>query len=153
MKKLLENMLLMVFGGVLLCTGVFSGARIANSNNSSFHAGTMTSEETLKAKSDIIEQVVQVDSSISNKFIASRKAVELSNLEFEKLQDLIDNGLIILVVPQEDVYESIDPTKAEENKRNGVVTDSVYIPNDNKIIVSLSAPSGVLTQQVSSIVK
>lgn len=153
MKKLMEKVALMFVGGFLLCGGVFFGARITNANGTSFHAGTMTSEEVLKAKSAIIEQVVEIDSSISNKFIASRKAGELSNLDVEKLQEISSKGLVIVVVPQEDVYQSIDATKAEENKRNGVITDSVYIPSDNKLIVSLSAPSGVLTQQVASIVK
>lgn len=147
------NILLMVVGAFLLTTGVFVGSRLTNPQSTALNAGTVTDESLLKAKSDIIDKVVKVDNSVSNKFVASRKASELSNLDVAKLQELSKKGITVIVVAHDDVYEKLDPSKAEENKRNKQVTDAVYLPSQQSIVVSAQAPNGVLTKQVASLIK
>lgn len=152
-KMVGQKLLLMVVGAFILTCGVFVGAKVSHAQSIAFNAGTVSDESVLKTKSDLIDKVVKVDDSVSNKFIASRKASELSNLDIQKLEELSKKGITVIVVASSDVYEKIDQSRAEENKRNNQVTDAVYIPSQQSIIVSAQAPTGVLTKQVASLVK
>jgi hypothetical protein len=153
MKKVGKQALLMVVGAFILTCGMFIGNKVGNAQSIALNAGTVSDERILKTKSDIIDKVVKVDDSVSNKFIASRKASELSNLDIEKLEELSKKGITVIVVANSDVYEKIDKTRAEENKVKNEVTDAVYIPSQQSIVISATAPTGVLTKQVASIVQ
>lgn len=153
MKMVGQKLLLMMVGAFILTCGVFVGAKVSHAQSVAFNAGTVQDESVLKTKSDIIDKVVKVDDSVSNKFIASRKASELSNLDVQKLEELSQKGITVIVVANSDVYEKIDKTRADQNKRNNEVTDAVYIPSQQSIVISATAPTGVLTKQVANIIQ
>lgn len=138
----------MLLGALFLCIGVWTGSVI--SGNGSYHAGS--EEQLLIAKDKVIDSIIKTDT-VKNKFVASRKANELANVDIEKLNKAIKKGVTIIVVPENDVFESSvlnNKDQAKKNKANGVISDCAYVAKSNQIIISTNARNGVLIDQLNN---
>lgn len=138
----------MLLGALFLCIGVWTGSVI--SGNGSYHAGS--EEQLLIAKDKVIDSIIKTDT-VKNKFVASRKANELANVDIGKLNKAIKKGVTIIVVPENDVFESPvlnNKDQAKKNKANGVIADCAYVAKSNQIIISINAPNGILIDQLNN---
>ncbi len=146
MKKNIEVVTYMLLGALFLCIGIWTGSEISGKN--SYHAGS--EEQMLIAKDKVIDSIVT--DTVRNKFLGSRKANELANVDIGKLKKAIKKGVTIIVVPENDVFESPilnNKDQAKKNKANGVIADCAYVAKSNQIIISINAPNGVLIDQLN----
>lgn len=149
LREIISKSCLMVAGALILFVGMSIGAISNGSVGCSASSKEGSSEEVLLEKASIIDKIITVKS--NNTSIATNQASELSNLDLSELKKLSDNNITVIIVDNNDVYETIDPEQAFENKRNNIVTDAVYIPQSKEIIVSANAPNGTLTKHIMSI--
>ena len=131
LENTLKALKLSVAGLAMVC--VFTmGLGLGMSSHSS--ANEYTTEEVLMQKDKIISSMVEYEEGV-NPFFASSKAVKLSNLSLDKLNELANSGYTIYVVGNETNENLPEPVQVE----------------GNRIIVSVHSNDGALVDVVNNL--
>ena len=116
---------------VSMCCVFTMGMALGLETNS--NANEYTTEEVLMQKDKIISSMVEYEEGV-NPFFASSKAVKLSNLSLDKLNELAESGYTIYVVGSETNENLPEPVQVE----------------GTRIIVSVHSNDGALVDTVNN---
>lgn len=131
LEKTIKALNLSIMG--LAMTIIFvSGMALGLESKSS--ANEYTTEEMLIQKDEVISSMVEYEEGL-NPFFASSKAVKLSNLSLDKLNELAKSGYTIYIVGNETNTNLPEPVKVE----------------GTRIIVSVHSNDGALVDVVNNL--